>query len=86
MTLEQRVETLNMKKYRLTVKSICLADETVSVVVNIYYSKMVLMPLFNINIDLEREENASISSYESLAIKKAASLIHNISEELSATA
>ncbi|EFF0875897.1 hypothetical protein ACU971_005500 [Escherichia coli] len=44
------------------------------------------MLLFNIEIDIERREDATIPFYEALALKKAASLIHEISDDLAVAA
>ncbi|EPO4525071.1 hypothetical protein A6J71_09725 [Enterobacter cancerogenus] len=86
MTLEQRVETISMKKYNITVKSIYFAGESVSVGLGIYSSRMGSVPLFSIEIEVEQKEDATISYYESEAIKEAVSLIHDIADKLRVTA
>ncbi|CAM4403363.1 TPA: DUF1327 domain-containing protein [Citrobacter freundii] len=86
MNLEKQVEILDINKYDLTVKSLYLAGQSVSVVLEVHSSRMTTVPLFSMDIEVERKKDASLSYYESEAIKKAASLIHNIADKLSVTA
>jgi len=44
------------------------------------------VPLFSIEIEVEQKEDATISYYESEAIKEAVSLIHDIADKLRVTA
>ncbi|EEX1162940.1 DUF1327 domain-containing protein [Escherichia coli] len=75
-----------MKKYDMTVKSFHMGDKNVVVVLGIYNYQIPSMLLFNIEIDIERREDATIPFYEALALKKAASLIHEISDDLAVAA
>lgn len=86
MTLEQRSEERTMNNYGLKVKSLYLVNETVSVGLDVYSSRMPSLILFSMNIDVERKGDASLSSYELVAIEKAASLIRDIADNLGATA
>lgn len=86
MAVELRVEELDMNKYDLIVKSLYLAGESVSVGLGLYSSRMTTVPLFSMEIEVERKKDASLSYYELEAINKAASLIHNIADKLSVTA
>ena len=75
-----------MKKYDMTVKSFHMWDKNVVVVLGIYNYQIPSMLLFNIEIDIERREDATIPFYEALALKKAVSLIHEISDDLAVAA
>lgn len=86
MTLEQRSEERTMNNYGLKVKSLYLVNETVSVGLDVYSSQTPSLILFSMNIDVERKGDACLSSYELVAIEKAASLIRDIADKLGATA
>lgn len=86
MTLEQRVVVQEMNNYELTVKSLYLAVETVTVGLEVYSSRMSSVPLFSIEIDVDRKGDASLASYELVAKRKAASLIRDIAGKMSVTA
>lgn len=86
MTLEERAADQEVKKYDFTVKSLYLVGETVFVVLDVCYSRATLVPLFSVEIEVERKEDTSLSYYELVAIKKAASLIRDIADKLSVAA
>ncbi|HAT3756999.1 TPA: hypothetical protein I8617_004065 [Citrobacter amalonaticus] len=75
-----------VNKFNLTVKSFDLSGENVSVWLDVHSLRAASMPLFSMQVQVERKENDKLSSYELEAIKKAASLIHDIANELDGTA
>ncbi|MCW3341243.1 DUF1327 domain-containing protein [Escherichia coli] len=66
---EKTIEVKN-EKYDMTVKSFHMGDKNVVVVLGIYNYQIPSMLLFNIEIDIERREDATIPFYEALALKK----------------
>ncbi|EMF0788813.1 hypothetical protein ACY2PK_001093 [Klebsiella aerogenes] len=75
-----------MKQYGMVVKSFHIESESVVVSLTVHDSFAPLIPLINLNIDIQRNESTSLNEYESIALNKAASIIQGIAEEITATA
>ncbi|HAV7523082.1 TPA: hypothetical protein JLF52_004370 [Escherichia coli] len=75
-----------MKKYDMTVKSLNLENENIGAVLVVCSSQTPSIPLFTIRIDIERQEDVNLLFYELLALKKAATLIQQIADDLAVTA
>ncbi len=73
-----------MKKFSMKVKSIHLENELVIAAIIVKSKNSQLIPVLEFNIDIEPDKNANYSLYESLALKKAASLIQQVAEDVSA--
>ncbi|WP_447214197.1 hypothetical protein [Enterobacter ludwigii] len=75
---------VKMKKFSMKVKSIHLENELVIAAIIVKSKNSQLIPVLEFNIDIEPDKNANYSLYESLALKKAASLIQQVAEDVSA--
>ena len=68
--------------YELVVSYISPEDEYVGAHVNVVHRQIALLTLFSVNVSLERQNGLSLSDYEVLAKKKAASFIQEVAAEL----
>ncbi|MND84061.1 hypothetical protein D3C80_759410 [compost metagenome] len=73
-----------MKKFSMNVKSIHIENELVIAAITVNQKNSQSIPLLKFDVDIEPDKNANYSFYESLALKKAASLIQQVAEDMAA--
>ncbi|HBN1092193.1 hypothetical protein WIC93_18080 [Enterobacter cloacae] len=73
-----------MKKFSMKVKSIHLENELVIAAITVYQINSQSIPVLKFDVDIKPDKNANYSLYESLALKKAASLIQQVAEDVAA--
>lgn len=75
-----------MNNYELMVRSLYIEKDSVIAYIEVRSLQEPSCPLFKLDVEVERKDDCNVVTYETLALKKAASLIHCISNELVKTA
>ncbi|EGZ6943462.1 hypothetical protein LAK74_000424 [Salmonella enterica] len=71
-----------MKKFSIKVKSIHLENELVIAAITVHQINSQIFPVLKFDVEIEQNKVANYSHYESLALKKAASLIQQVADDV----
>ncbi|EKP4474672.1 hypothetical protein P3X16_000026 [Cronobacter dublinensis] len=75
-----------MNNYSLMIRALYIEKDSVIACIEVLALKEPSYPLLKLDVEVERKDGYDLATFETLTLKKAASLIHCISNELMKTA